>query len=108
MAKQKTEAKQRGSANKKEKDEVFEVEAILSHRRVSTASGGHSNVIIERCCSFLWLIQIVSIHIYMCTYHTQGTSAALTRGGVCTCTVASGGRVALVLPPTTTCSIQAP
>lgn len=57
MAKQ---PKQRGSAKKEE--DVYEVEAILSHRKVSIS--GHSNVITDRYCSLLWFIHIVS----MCDY----------------------------------------
>lgn len=61
MVKPMKEPKQRGSA-KEEEEEVYEVEAILSHRKVSIS--GHSKVITDRYCSFLWFIHIVS----MCDY----------------------------------------
>lgn len=79
MAKQKTEAKQRASANKEKDKEVFEVEAILSHRKVSTAPHGPSNVIIERYCSFLWFIEIVSVYIYI--PHLRNTCCLTLRWG---------------------------
>ena len=61
MAKRIKEPKQRD-----ETEDVYEVEAIVSHRKVSIR--GHSRLITERYFSFLWFIHIVSVCNYI-MYH---------------------------------------